>query len=83
VYFYTYSDIWQPWVRGLLEEDQEIDARFDNRPLAERHTPRLNSFLSRVQELTQAMGGEWRYLPDDSKFNWTGLYWEGGVRMDE
>jgi hypothetical protein len=83
VYFTTSTDIWQPWVTGWVELHRDIDSRFDNRPLAERHTPRLNAFIRRVRELTLEMGGAWYYQPDDSKFDWTRLYGEFGVCMDD
>lgn len=51
------SDIWFPWVPwfGLREGE-----RFhDNRALAERHTPRLNRFISGLRQSVLDRGGRW------------------------
>jgi hypothetical protein len=65
------SDIWFPIVKGSLEKKVGIwhtfgadeagycEGGFDNRELANRHTPRLNRFLSAIAAKVIEMGGEW------------------------
>jgi hypothetical protein len=56
------SDIWSPWVSGVLAPPSASgrpSGGHDNRPLAERHTPRLNAFLADVRRATEEAGGEW------------------------
>jgi hypothetical protein len=65
------SDIWFPIVKGSLEKKVGIwhmlgadeaayyEGAFDNRELANRHTPRLNRFLSAIAAKVTEMGGEW------------------------
>lgn len=63
--FRLLSDIWFPWVYGIgLDLSSDLHKRFDNRELAQYHTPRLNRFLAAVREATQAIGGQW-YLDTD------------------
>jgi hypothetical protein len=69
------SDIWFPIVDGSVERKVGIDTSFDtdeiayytggfdNRELANRHTPRLNRFLSAIAEKVIEMGGEWSFGP--------------------
>ena len=62
--FILYTDIWLPWVIGSFDDlklDKETGHRilYDNRELANRHTPRLNRFLAEARELTLSMGGTW------------------------
>jgi hypothetical protein len=66
-----HSDIWFPSLRGNTERkvgittgfeaDQigEYTGGFDNRELANRHTPRLNRFISAISKKVIEMGGEW------------------------
>jgi hypothetical protein len=65
------SDIWFPVVKGFMEKKVSIinhfraddtaayEGGFDNRELANRHTPRLNRFLSAIAAKVTEMGGEW------------------------
>jgi hypothetical protein len=69
------SDIWFPRVPGLLEKKSWITKNylnhslycpiveyrkgFDNQPLANKHTPRLNRFITSVAQAVAKMGGEW------------------------
>jgi hypothetical protein len=77
------SDIWLPVVKGSLERkvgvgtevslgaDKEAHYQgvFDNRELANRHTPRLNRFLSAIAAKVIEMGGEWSIGEDvDPKY---------------
>ena len=55
----TFTDIWLPWVPGFMEDDYDPGCPFDNRPLAVRHTPRLNRFLAEARDGTRAIGGNW------------------------
>jgi hypothetical protein len=61
------SDLWSPWVPGVLAPapDPHRLTWYDNRPLAERHTPRLNAFLADVRRATEAAGGTW-YLDEEA-----------------
>jgi hypothetical protein len=74
-------DIWLPWVRGWRRPDDR-DVIYDNRDLASRHTPRLNTFLAGVRDLTLRRGGTWRF------FNYSGPNWldriagPDGIRLD-
>ena len=54
-----YSDIWFPWIVGLIDETHDLAKRFDNRALAQRHTPRLNRFLCAAREATLAAECPW------------------------
>jgi hypothetical protein len=69
------SDIWFPHVSGDLERKswarrnphfRDIIYRkgFDNRELANLHTPRLNRFLAAIAEKVVEMGGEWSINED-------------------
>jgi hypothetical protein len=55
-----YSDIWFPRVIGMAGQgfSDRIESRelFDNRALAERHTPRFNRFLGDVSKEARARG---------------------------
>jgi hypothetical protein len=75
------SDIWFPIVDGYLErkvrvntdfgadEKARYQGGFDNRELANRHTPRLNRFLSAIAAKVTEMGGEWSIGEDvDPKY---------------
>jgi hypothetical protein len=75
------SDIWFPIVNGFMEKkvgiwdtfgaDEVADykGRFDNRELANRHTPRLNRFLSAIAAKVTEMGGEWSIIEyEDSEY---------------
>ena len=76
----TRSDLWSPWVPGLLATDV-VDGWQDNRPLAERHTPRLNAFLAAARAATAAAGGTW-WTDDDTVLGKLGLLGDDGIRLD-
>ncbi len=73
-----HSDIWFPSLRGNIERkvgiitgfeaDQiaEYTKGFDNRELANRHTPRLNRFISAISKKVIEMGGKWSIGADVS-----------------
>lgn len=53
------TDIWFPQVIGFMDYDtKEGKSPYDNSHLALRHTPRLNTFLSKAHELTELYGGQ-------------------------
>jgi hypothetical protein len=54
------TDIWLPTVIGFDEADDRED--YDNRALAERHTPRFNAFLGEVAATVTGTGGQWKTL---------------------
>jgi len=58
------SDIWFPWVLGFLSESTSDQEWFDNRPLATRHTRRLNAFLTAARQATLDAGGDWELNPE-------------------
>jgi len=82
VRFRIFSDIWFPWVSGYLEEVFDVDKMYDTRLLAERHTPRLNRFLSSVSTTTKAMGGTWQLDEDDSRTILQFMVSTEGIRLD-
>ena len=59
VTFSLHTNIWFPWLPSPDPNRDALD--FDNRPLANIHTPGLNAFLLQVKKLTLAMGGRWEY----------------------
>ena len=64
VRFSILSEIWLPFVRGFLEPEFADDLRYDNRPLAQQHTPRFNAFLDSARTATGALGGAWSLDPE-------------------
>ncbi|HVJ93889.1 MAG TPA: hypothetical protein VM580_29065 [Labilithrix sp.] len=77
------TDIWFPRVMGMLEELPEEDdppSMYDNRALAERHTPRLNAFVGELRRLTLDLGGRWETLETDSvAVNYAAMWNEEGI----
>jgi hypothetical protein len=79
-----HSDIWFPWVDGTAHpawvwHDQRM---FDNRELANRHTPRLNAFLREVAEAARQIGGQFSIRADETRgqaINWAD---DEGVLLD-
>ena len=55
-----YSDIWFPYVLGGSHPAADGKRFFDNRDLAERHTPRFNTFLQTIVQLVADAGGIWQ-----------------------
>ena len=49
-------DLWLPWVPGRIDPPDR-ETFYDNRALAERHTPRLNAFLAGLRESVTSRGG--------------------------
>jgi hypothetical protein len=59
-----HSDIWFPWVFGSAHPLHDYRRMFDNRELANRHTPRLNAFLGEVAAAARRVGGSFGIWPD-------------------
>ena len=81
VRFTIRTDIWFPWVIGFLAPPVDMTRRHDNRPLASRHTPRLNAFLASVRAATLDLGGRWELDPE-IRFGLPGMISEQGVHLD-
>jgi len=66
----TYSDIWFPYVVDPIESCSVVEL-FDNRELANCHTPRLNQFLGETYQLAKKYGADWEietgYIHDKYK----------------
>lgn len=77
------SDIWFPRVVGMAEDIPDEDERpesYDNRELAQRYMPRLNSFLDAVRSSLLAAGGRWQRLqPDGFGMNYADQWDERGI----
>lgn len=81
------TDIWFPHVLGLLEDNRplrwEAPAYYDNRSLAEVHTPRLNRFLASVRRLVEAARGTWTIEePFELAARYAPMVGETGIRLD-
>ena len=61
-----HSDLWQPYVFGSGHPAADHVRHFDNRALAERHTPRLNAFLREVAAAVVTAGGTFAIDPGES-----------------
>jgi hypothetical protein len=86
------SDIWFPQVSGDLERkswarrnphfrDIIYKKGFDNRELANLHTPRLNRFLAAIVEKVVEMGGEWT-INEDTFDEYYKMMTSTGIRID-
>lgn len=62
-----HSDIWFPWINGMGHPLADHRRKFDNRVLAERHTPRLNQFLAEVDQAALKIGARLRLDPDECR----------------
>jgi hypothetical protein len=58
-----WSDIWFPCAWGNYREPRGF---VDNRDLAERHTPRFNTFLARIRDYVTPYGGTVTLDPPDT-----------------
>jgi hypothetical protein len=81
-----HSDIWFPWVVGWLEKRPAFGSKndkYDNRELAQCHTPRLNRFISTVRELVLEYGGTWSIeFPPPSTGFYSPMVTEQGILLD-
>ncbi|MGB3205942.1 MAG: hypothetical protein WBB28_13210 [Crinalium sp.] len=89
IYVDLYTDIWFPWLVGILENDDcathsishsVLSKAYDNRELAHHHTPRLNKFLSEVYRLVLDYGGEWEIGEEYSPYK--KMFTEAGIIVD-
>jgi hypothetical protein len=78
VRFSLRTDIWFPMVIGFLADTTDVTPTHDNRPLAERHTPRLNAFLTEVRAATLDLGGRWD-LDEEIRFTRQDMISTAGV----
>lgn len=82
----SYSDIWLDKVADykFLDPDVNFEKRLnrviDNRPLAYRHTPRLNSFLRSLKAIVLEYDGKWTF---DSTHNGLQLRTNMKIKSDE
>jgi hypothetical protein len=88
-----HTNIWFSWVRGphewgLINDEWVIIKEgewYDNRELANRHTPRFNEFIQQVKKLTLEMGGIWEIDLTDTKLYFLqekGKFDENGIILD-
>lgn len=85
------SDIWFPKVQGNWQDIDEDFAQYDwyfNTELAACHTPRLNTFLTKVRQVALEMGGSWGLSSlHDGRYNMNPLYIqvvnENGINLDQ
>ena len=62
-----YSDIWFPWIAGMGHPLADHVRKFDNRVLAEKHTPRLNAFLREVHRAAVTIGSRLQLDRDECR----------------
>lgn len=79
------TDIWFPYVMGMIEdfpEDGDKPDMYDNRELAGSHTPRLNAFLREVRQVTLDLGGRWSKLEVEGvAVNYANMWNELGILL--
>lgn len=80
--FTTHSDIWFPFVTGDAHPSWDGESYFDNRDLANRHTPRLNAFLDEVASAVEAAGGRWSIEAECVARTLAPWVTERGIRLD-
>lgn len=76
------TDIWFPRLIGMAEPEtgEAMRTTYDNRALAEIHTPRLNAFLEDVHGAALAAGGRWEvWKPDGFGMDYAEQFDELGV----
>jgi hypothetical protein len=81
-FFAIHSDIWFPWVFGSAHPWTDHRRMFDNRELANRHTPRLNAFLAEVAEAARRVGGSFGVYDDETSGRARAWVDDQGVRLD-
>ena len=62
-----HSDIWFPWINGMGHPLADHKRKFDNRVLADRHTPRLNEFLAEIDKAARNLGSRLRLDRDECR----------------
>jgi len=79
----TFTTIWLPWQPNLeWAFDAPEDALLDNRALAERHTPRLNAYLTDIAVAAEKIGGWLRLDRDETIPEHLPFLTDRGVHMD-
>jgi hypothetical protein len=58
----TFSNIWAPYIWRSSHPWRNREMYFDNRPLAYRHTTRLNRVLSKFADMATELGGTWALI---------------------
>ncbi len=77
----SFSSIWLPWVfNDLLDLPEGVV--LDNRPLAERHTPRLNAFLADLNKATRKAGGKLQLNRRETHPDYLPFVDDHSVRLD-
>jgi hypothetical protein len=79
----SFSTVWLPWEPNTgINADLLKGALLDNRPLAERHTPRLNAFLADIGRAAREAGG-WLRLDRTATYpEYLSFLHDQGVRLD-
>lgn len=77
-----HSDIWLPFVSGFAHPSWDGERWFDNRALAERHTPRLNELLTTVGRIVAEAGCRWYLDKDAVAKNYLPWLSNEGIRLD-
>jgi hypothetical protein len=80
------SSMWFPWVKGnVLDLTGNVLSNYggmwDNRVLANCHTPRLNNFLQGVRSLAEKSGGRWQVELKDNVLGYEFMSEETGIRL--
>lgn len=76
------SNIWFPYVFESQKANKSIIKR-DNRQLALRHTPRLNSFLFHLERLCKALNIEYTFLSENIEDNYKGMVHRTGIFLTD
>lgn len=80
----VHTDIWFPKVVGYLEENSALTTgeMFDNRELAQCHTPRFNRFLLGVHQATLELGGIWNFYPEECRGQYRYMLTPTGILLN-
>ena len=77
-----HSDIWFPWTFGSAHPQADHIRMFDNRELANCHTPRLNSFLREIGRAAREVGGTFGVWADGTSGPFTNWVDDKSVLLD-
>lgn len=80
--FAVHSDIWFPWIFGSAHPEADHVRMFDNRELANCHTPRLNAFLTEIATVARRSGGTFGVWPDETTGPFTKWVDDQSVLLD-
>jgi len=84
-----HTDIWFPKVEGSIDwfnwdwDFGKPPEWFDNRELAQCHTPRFNRFISQVKQITLEFGGTWKLDAADADQLYKEQLTEEGIRLED